>query len=201
MPQKKTACTELGGPLRQSEILTSIRQFFADVDRSAIGYTIFDYVVVLSQDCDLEQDYNKRQEGKSGQLNGVLLFEAKTLGAMKAIGMDAGQYRKVCQDALDRYYLIPATPAEDDLQGQALPDLIIDFKRYFTIATRDLDWQFASSIPPQRRTRIISPYLEHLQGRMASYMHRVALPEPRVPSITFAEATLPPVQVASTAST
>jgi hypothetical protein len=76
----------------------------------------------------------------------------------------------------DRYHFFQRIPTEEDSLGEGLPELAIDFKRYFTIPTDELYWQINAG-DAQRRTCLESPYMEHLSQRFTSFLSRVALPQ------------------------
>ena len=63
----------------------------------------------------------------------------------------------------------------DGLQ-QGLPELTIDFKRYFTIPTDEVYKRIEIS-ETKRRCVLVGPYLEQLSSRFAYFIGRVALPE------------------------
>ena len=75
----------------------------------------------------------------------------------------------------ERYHFLQIIPPEEDAFLQGIPELGIDFKRYFTLRTDDV-YVALTSNTAQRRSRLISPYLEHLSTRFAYYQFRVALP-------------------------
>ena len=195
MPSQKVHSAEgLTAEFRQSEILSAVRQYSVNAEENHITKRIHEYCVILSQDCDLLQDFNKRKDGKPGGLNGILLFEARTVGASKAGGMGAKEFDKIAQNNNERYHFLQAAPAEDDTMGAGIPDLIIDFKKYFTISSTDLHWQISLPDGPKRRCRLVSPYVEHLQLRASFYMSRIGLPVPHAPSSPFSQVLLPPTE-------
>ena len=51
--------------------------------------------------------------------------------------------------------------------GEGMPELGIDFKRYFTIPTDEVYFRIRAEA--QRRSRLRSPYLEHLSNRFYSF--------------------------------
>jgi hypothetical protein len=74
------------------------------------------------------------------------------------------------------YIIHPYAIARDeDVMGEGLPELGIDFKRYFTISAAEVYIRLDSN-EIQRRCRLVSPYLEHFSTRFAYYQFRVALP-------------------------
>ena len=68
--------------------------------------------------------------------------------------------------------------ASEDALRQGLPELGVDFKRFFTIPTDELYVPITSGA--QRRCHLNSPYLEHLTTQFSGFLSRVALPKPHV---------------------
>src|SRR5690606_6152742 len=66
---------DLSRELRQGEIISRLVQFIQGPD--AAHPMPHQYAVVVSQDCDLLQDFEQRARGERGTLNGVLLLEAQ----------------------------------------------------------------------------------------------------------------------------
>ena len=90
--------------------------------------------------------------------------------------MHARIWDKIKINKNDRYHFFQLIPTEADLLGEGLPELAIDFKRYFTIPTDELYWKIDSG-DAQRRTCLDHPYLEHLAQRFNSFLSRIALPQ------------------------
>ena len=173
------------GALRQGEILADVIQSRLNVDSVRQGGALLadlvthPYAVVLSQDCDLEQDYKRRQAGGSptAELPAVLLCEAFAAVELEAKLAPGSETRKrFRQNKDERYHYLRAVPASVDLRGVELPDLGIDFKRYFSIPTGELYLRLERQ-ETLRRTRLETPYAEHLSARFACYFSRIALPE------------------------
>lgn len=183
--------TELTRAFRQSEILSNVAQYFYNFTDDAVDAQTIDFAVVLSQDCDLIQDFDKRQRGEEGPLNGVMLYEAMTVSEAKSRGMKVKEFEKIQSYGMERYHFLSGVPIEHDECAEGVPDLILDFKKYFTISAVELHWQAARDGGIRRRSRLTSPYLEHIQKRASSYMSRVALPEPPAPSVAFSQIQLP----------
>ena len=76
----------------------------------------------------------------------------------------------------ERYHFLQKVEPPDDALGQGLPELGLDFKRYFTVPTDEV-YRRVELSEAQRRCFLASPYLEHLSSRFAFYLSRVALPE------------------------
>lgn len=143
----------------------------------------YNYAVVLTQECDLEQDFrNKEQNGDKQDkcLPSILLAPAYLAEQLREgthlsdLGLvmehiDSKRWRILIRDNNKRYHFL-----EKDLEHQ-VPDLVVDFKHYFTLS-RDFfyskmvnDIQYVASIDVL--------YREHLSHRFAYYLSRIGLPE------------------------
>lgn len=142
------------------------------------------YVLVVSQDCDLEQDFTLRQTqpavAPDQLLPSVLLCEVFTAEELRGrktgpdkIGSD--MWKRIRQNKDERYHFFESVAVGADKLGAGLPELGVDFKRYFTIPTDELYLRMDRG-HAQRRCRLVSPYLEHLTTRFAYFQCRVALP-------------------------
>ena len=175
------------GPLRQGLILTGLVQAKLQVDwmgptftesgKAPFDLTTHPFVVVLSQDCDLDWDHRAREDGGKGdkRLPSVLFceaIEAKVLRGRSDIKSDIWKRIRLNKD--ERYQFLQRIPPEEDALGRGLPELGIDFKRYFTIPTDEVYGQLKAVA--KRRARLVSPYLEHLGSRFCHFQSRVALP-------------------------
>lgn len=171
--------TEMDGELRQSEIITGLVQFTYYPAAGEAIETRHPYAIVLTQDCDLLRDHEVRGDGRPTVLNGVLLFELEPvdLARPKLAGGDI--FKRIKRHSEERYHLLQAVPAELDLLRQGLPELIIDFRRCYTMPPDEIYRQcgLEGSDGAKRRCRLEMPYREHLQNRAAFYLQRVALPD------------------------
>jgi hypothetical protein len=142
----------------------------------------FPYVVVLTQDCDLEQDENARKEVPKRNddkfLQSVLLCPAYQstkvklgthLSEMGRIMQPYGKdlWRPIEQNTSPRYHMLA-----EALDFQ-LPELVLDFKQYFT-SPREFfcaryKGHYVTSLGPLTR--------EFLSQRFAYYLSRIGLPE------------------------
>jgi hypothetical protein len=131
----------------------------------------------LSQDCDLDLDFKARQGqvGADKIIPNVLFCEATTAEQLKGRLDRSDLWRRVKDNKDERYQFLQRADNQDDALGEGVPELGIDFKRYFTIATEEAYFQLESSL--KRRCRLVSPYLEHLSARFAYYQFRIALPQ------------------------
>ncbi len=179
------------GPLRQTEILSGVHQHNITIeslnnpDGVEVAPINHELAIIVSQDCDLEQDFNRREELR---LNGaapdrldtkllptVLLCEVSTEIQIKITVRDQGDSRQQFrQNKIERYQFLRAVGINDDALGLGLEAMGIDFKRYFAIPTAELYAQLEGQC--QRRCRLGPQYLEHFCVRFSNFLSRVGLP-------------------------
>jgi hypothetical protein len=174
--------SENGGALRQGEILTNFTQYQLDVDRLRAQQPIevlqitHPCVVVLSQDCDLDQDYTRRLNNKIDNLLASILFcsvAPNDEDFRRGIGLGSKEWKKVEENRESRLHYLRAVPQADDASNEGLPDLIVDFRQYFAVPTAEAYFSLEAA---HRRCRLETPYVEHLSQRFAVYTSRIALP-------------------------
>ncbi len=174
----------VSGKLRQGEILSNITQIILspadDEGNFPAEEMVHPYCIVVSQDCDLEQDFNNRFEhvNQSKQIPTVLLCYVSTAEELRDAENSLKGRRDweiVAGNNNKRYHFFNACTQHFDAVNQGLPELAVDFKRFFTIETHYLYSEITSN-PNLRRTVLKSPYLEHFSQRFASYMSRIGLP-------------------------
>ena len=167
--------------IRQGEIISNVTHHaYAIKPDGTDGFDMrqVGFVVVMTQDCDLLRDHNSRRIGQSGVISGVLLYEAEHAPTSRArFTINTSDWRKVSAHNMERFHLLQAASPECDLQFVGLPNLLIDFRRYFTVRPEELERQISIENGACRRCRIETPYREHLQTRAAFYFQRVALPD------------------------
>jgi len=172
----------LQGPLRQGEILCNVVQLKLKVE--TVGspelefvFQLHPYVIIVSQDCDLDWDYKARTDQTTDKLIPNILFcEVTTAESLRRGGdINSGIWGRVKINKDERYQFLQKVAAEEDALQQGLPELGIDFKRYFTLPADEVYTRIVAQ-ETQRRCRLVSPYLEHFSTRFAYYQFRVALP-------------------------
>lgn len=91
--------------------------------------------------------------------------------------MNSQQWNLVKTNRHEQYHFFEKVPPECELLQQGLPELTVDFKRVFAI---DVEFLYSQTTYKyvQRRTVLISPYLEHFSNRYRYFHGRVALPAP-----------------------
>lgn len=176
-----------GASLRQGEILSNVIRIqlnleFLGKQERRVDDVKHDYAVVLTQDCDLEQDFKARQGiNKPDKLLRNVFFcrivAAQQLRGTEGINSDI--WRRISQNKDERYHFLQKIDAALDALQQGLPELGIDFKHYFTIPTDEI-YKRIEINEAKRRCVLISPYLEHLSSRFAYFLSRVALPEDHI---------------------
>ena len=188
MPEKEASRAEspiysIGGldaELRQSEIISNLRQYVVDPTTGSAPFIDHSYSIILTQDCDLLWDYKSRAADEPAVLNGVLVYEAETVDQFRPKLPGSDIWRRVQRNGDERYHFLEEVPTLADLLGIGIPALAIDFKRFFTIPAAEIERQCSGADGAKRRCRLETPYREHLQARAAFYFQRVMLPLPHV---------------------
>ncbi len=168
-------CDSLEQALRQGEIISGLTQYEYDLSTKKVAYSNHDFILVASQDCDLIQDFSIDISECGCSLRNVLVYEALDADKARPLIKGSDIWKRIKQNQDDRYAFLEVTPLRQDLKGKGLPELVIDFKRYFTIPTRQIYEQISNG-KAERRCRLFNPYSEHFQKRATFYQNRVALP-------------------------
>ena len=175
-----------GGPLRQGEILSSVEQYLVKVNSRGAEQPVdvtkksHPFSVVLTQDCDLAQDFTGRESEIQSRLTipNVILCEVDLAENLKGdpdrIASGSEMWKRIRQNQIDRFQYLHAIAPEVDALDQGIAALLVDFKRTFTLPTDGLYEQLQRIA--KRRAILSSPYREHLSSRHSHFMSRVALP-------------------------
>ncbi len=171
----------------QGDILRDFSFNVAVEDKTTkIGVTTisFPYIVILSQDCDLEQSYKNDASTEHNQYLPNVLFipafpsedlkEGKHLQNVYNIVQrkkDKDLWKPIRQNLNERYHSLTPYP---DYQ---IPDLIIDFKLYQTIPTASLIDVYESHY----LATINELFRENLSHRFSFFLSRIALPDFKIP--------------------
>ena len=183
-----------GKALRQGEILTNVIELqiepksIISVDDDStynVNPVAHPFAIIVSQDCDLEQGYNFRVHKKGNlrhDLPSILFCQAEDVDEFRKSDLyrslfssSTFQNNFTNNDVL-RYHFIQEIPAEQDAQDCGLPELGIDFKRYFTIPTCEV-YRRIKLGHTKRRSVLESPYRDHFSRRFFNFNSRIALPE------------------------
>ena len=172
--------------VRQGEILSNLLQPRIKPETLNLGEPIIDlarhpFVLVASQDCDLDQDFRHRfaeTQNHDQLLPNVLFCEVVAADVLKGgAAINSTIWKAIRINKNERYHFLEQVPPGSDLGGEGLPELGVDFKRYFTIPTELLYAQMEEEGRGHRRCRLVSPYLEHFSTRFSVFQSRIALPE------------------------
>jgi hypothetical protein len=178
--------------LLQGDILRDykITEINEDEDELNVQEKLLDYAVVITQDCDLEQDYKNRHDTNSQDhdkyLQSILLcsaYPAEKLREgihlekfdLKMKRIDSKRWQQLNNNNLYRYHYLFSYP---DLQ---VPDLVIDFKHYFTVP---IDILYKKSLKRHYIATIAELLREDLSNRFSQYLSRIGLPDLTKPKTT-----------------
>lgn len=181
------------GALRQGEILTGLVQVKLAVgslfpigdEQRILEEVIHPFVIVASQDCDLDWDYKARKSisskgeievGADKMMPNIIFCEANTASALKSSpGINSEIWKRVRQNKDERYQFLEQVSPEQDSLKEGVAELGVDFKRYFTIPTAEVYARLEKN-EFKRRCRLDHPYLQHFMTRYGNFQSRVALP-------------------------
>ncbi len=134
------------------------------------------YAVVLSQDCDLLQDFKGREEGKHDKyLPSIMISPAYPAEILRSgnhledysQSFNTDSFKQLRQNNNGRYHFIHS---DDSLN---VPELVIDFKHYFTIPRAvAYSVMFSGYI-----VTIAYLFRENLSLRFCNYLSRIGLPD------------------------
>ncbi|MFZ1984610.1 MAG: hypothetical protein WAU91_09360 [Desulfatitalea sp.] len=172
--------------ISQGDILRDIKFVIIGDDESSVELT-YQYIVVLSQDCDLEQGNSilspeLKCEGSCKLFNqflhSVLFVPAfpsellrsgehiKSLYDIKADRIVGSLWGPIKINQSPRYHFLPA-----DVEHQ-IPDLVMDFKAYYTLPFR----YFLHKHKKHYLATVNELFREHLSQRFSNYLNRIGLP-------------------------
>ena len=170
----------------QGDILREIDVIVWNIKDSSNAYEIskvhLPYIIVMTQDCDLEWDFNNRSEPATVKhdkyLQTILVCPAynaedfKVGDHLKSNGLkmqewNSKDYKQIKQQNNARFYFLE--------QNQALqvPQLIVDFKHYYTIP-RDVLYKVYAEHYLATFNKL---FRESLSQRFSNHLSRIGLPE------------------------
>lgn len=142
--------------------------------------TKYPLALVLTQDCDLAQDWNERVGDAHTEtaLRSILLCPVGKADEVRATqSINSTLWDPTRKNLSIRYQYLAEVPREADGAGDGHPPLLADFKAVFTVRAIELYRQLRSGAdPPRRRFRLATPWAEHCQCRFAAYHSRIGLP-------------------------
>lgn len=173
--------------ITQGDILRDISFVIIGEDDAVVELN-YPYIVVLSQDCDLEQGNSLVSEdlecdGECKLFNQFLhsvlfvpAFPADTLRSgehiiklykIKAQRLNSSLWGPVKNNENPRYHFLSS---DQDFQ---IPDLVLDFKAYYTLSYK----YFLSKHRKHYLATVNELFRERLSQRFSNYLNRVGLPE------------------------
>ena len=146
-------------------------------------------MIVMTADCDLEQDFNARfpegsaadkgaetavEKGHPSLVPHVLLCEVYELGEIRARVGASDLWKRMQQNQDERYHhLPPARIGDQPVNG--FPDLYLDFKKTVALPTENLYLAVAQGV---RRLALVTPiYIHDLMHRFYGFLSRVGVPD------------------------
>lgn len=193
-----------GDRLRQGEVLSNfvrVRQSLDSIGALDISIEeiVHPYLIVMTQDCDLEQDadareiqaraandesllddpeFKKRLDNAPRRMIANALFcEAMSISDMKnSVPRSSEIWNRIRLNKDERYQCLEVAPLHQDSAGVGLPCLGCDFKRFVTIPIDEV-YRRLELDPSVRRARLLTPYAEHLLHRFCNFLSRIPLPE------------------------
>jgi hypothetical protein len=143
----------------------------------ALEEKVHPLAIILTQDCDLDWDFKARSDNNLANklLPNILLCElwlSEQLRGEQNIKSDL--WRRIRNNADERYHVLPQAAPEVDLLGLGFPELALDFKRVFTIRADELYFRLNSEA--QRRACLQGLFMQDVSTRFGYYQLRVPLP-------------------------
>lgn len=172
-----------GSRPQQGDILRDFeyKQWLLEKDgKGKIEKLTIPYLVILTQDCDLEQDYYNHSDGEEKQdkfLTSILVCPAYTAESLRSgthleeLGLvresyNSDRWSPIKTNQNSRYHHLFPEPA---LQ---IPELVLDFKLYYTIP-RDIVYQ---QFKKTYLGTINELFREEVSLRFTNYLSRIGLP-------------------------
>jgi len=151
-----------------------------------VSKTVFPRIIVLTQDCDLEQDFRFRRSDPPKSTHDKFLVSVLVAPLYTAEHVFAGEHlsllnlkmapiaktatpgKTLMQNETPRYHYLPFSDAS------RLPPLIVDFKHYFSVNV-----EYLNALKPKAFICKVSElFRESISQRFANYLCRIGLPEP-----------------------
>ena len=174
--------------LRQGEILSGVWEHRLEVPPAKLPNAPAELpyrsqphtlMIVLTQDCDLLQDWTSRSEPgdqaidevHSKRLPHVLLTDVVTFTELHPREEGSGKDR-IRRNQIERFHTLPAAPNPPPLDQE----LFLDFKKVFGLPTGWL-YEALRAAAVARIGRLPPYYLHQVIQRFFAFQSRVALPE------------------------
>lgn len=169
----------------QGDIIHDVKVVFgfnsSGSEKNEFGEFECNFAVILNQECDLKWDFESYEAGADGnddkKIDSILICPAFAHDELiKGVHIAERQMRKIDSQTQQKMLKDNQLPRYHYLEGDAtfgVPDLVIDFKRFFTLP-RETTYQeypkiYLASINPLFR--------EDLSNRFAYFLSRIGLPD------------------------
>jgi hypothetical protein len=174
----------LSGPILQGELLSGVVQtFIAEASVAvqtpgsvaAVEFMQHPFAIVVSQDCDLDWDHRQRAagDGKTDKLlPNVMLCEVHDAASNTS---NSSLWGPIRTNKNERFQFLQAPSWLEDLAREKFPELLVDFKRYFSVPTAELYARIHAG-QTKRRCVLRQPFREHFSNRFFGFQMRIALP-------------------------
>jgi hypothetical protein len=176
------ACADLTREFRQGEIIANVFQHVYVHSEGSVREKTHPYVIVSSQDCDLLRHYEDASAHRETSINTILLYEVHPFQSLASLlgntSYGSNEKKRVKKNNDERFQYLSEVPRDFDAMGIGIPEMVIDFRKFFSISPAELERQCSPQGEAKRRCRLEDVYREHLQTRMAFYLQRVGLPLP-----------------------
>ncbi len=132
------------------------------------------YVIVVSQDCDLEWDYKARlgDAPEEKLLTHILFCALFTQAEVRSrSGLTHELWKRARQNQDEREHRVEESLRK--VTEEMLPEWIADFKTTFSLPNEFAYWLVSTS-QAIRKGALSSPYLEDFMHRLYSFLGRVA---------------------------
>lgn len=172
-----------GDRLHQGHVLSDFTEWQVSIegDEGAAIPILHPFVVVVTQDCDLVQDFNARSNPHLApakrlqqQLTHVLLVVAEEFEATERFD-NSKLKAQAKKNQEPRLQYLAACGGAEDATSAGFPALLLDFKRVFSVPYDHLS-EGAAGQRTARRAFLRTPYAEHLSVRLGYFLQRVGLP-------------------------
>lgn len=175
-------------PIRQGEIIQNLQEVTPDASGSGaitdatqempVYLVEHPFAMVVSQDCDLTQDYRTRVQSEPNSetlLTHVQFCELFPASEIRARNIGSKEWRQVRDNKWERYHHLNQASIGSS-EESTLPDLCADFKRTFSLDVAYAYW-LVSSGSAVRKATLPEPYLRDFVHRLHGFLSRVPLPD------------------------
>lgn len=174
----------------QGDVISNFEIPIAVVRAGVMGveFATMPYIIVVSQACDIDRIFNEAPPPAAESTEHrvtrtplmISILTASIVDIFKDdLGFKGEAWNHAKKNMHPRCHLLSSVPrscSEGESDHEEV-NLMIDFRKTFTVAAQELARQLESTDAMARlECTIISPYLEDLMQRYTSYIGRVALP-------------------------